>query len=127
MWTRSERNSRGWPLGFLASRLTPEQALRLGTSEEALTLFETGSREWQARLRWRAEEACGNVVRSRPTVGLASAGRIEPAGKIRRSGLARGVTAAPSCRQEGSHEETCDGGGTHSGNGGGVGAGTDAA
>jgi hypothetical protein len=52
-------------LAFLASQLTPEKAFRLGTSRKALSHFEIGSREWKIRLRWRAEQACGNVVRFR--------------------------------------------------------------
>lgn len=52
-------------LALLASRLTAEEALRLGTSEEALTLFETRSSEWKTQLKWRAEAACENVVRFR--------------------------------------------------------------
>jgi hypothetical protein len=50
-------------MALVASKLTPERALRLGTSEEAFSLFETRSREWRTALRWRAERACGNVVR----------------------------------------------------------------
>jgi len=53
-------------LAFLASQLTPEKAFRLGTSRKALSLFEIGSREWQIRLRWRAENGCENIVPFRP-------------------------------------------------------------
>jgi hypothetical protein len=52
-------------MALLASGLTPERALRLGTSKEALTLFETRSREWQTFLKWRAEQAAGNIVKFR--------------------------------------------------------------
>lgn len=50
-------------MALIASRLTPERVLRLGTSEKALVLFETKSSEWKTVRKWRAEQACGNVVR----------------------------------------------------------------
>lgn len=52
-------------LALRASEMTPDEAFRLGTSEDALSLFESRSSEWQTRLRWRAEQAAGNIVKFR--------------------------------------------------------------